>query len=57
MVDSLDTMLLLGLKDEFHRAVTHVASLNFTMRAVSFLGPFFFEQLICRTLGFSCSLL
>lgn len=41
MVDSLDTMLLLGLNDEFQRAVSHVTSLNFTMRAVSSLGSRF----------------
>jgi len=48
MVDSLDTILLLGLNDEFQRAVFHVASLNFTMRAGSH-APFF--ETVIRYLG------
>ncbi|KAF8509918.1 glycoside hydrolase [Gautieria morchelliformis] len=48
MVDSLDTMLLLGLEDEFQRAVSHVATLNFTMRAGNH-APFF--ETVIRYLG------
>ena len=35
MVDSLDTMLLLGFKDDFRRAVAKVESLDFSMPRVS----------------------
>lgn len=34
MVDSLDTMFLLGLQDEFKHAVSQVTTLNFSMRDV-----------------------
>lgn len=55
MVDSLDTMLLLGLEEEFQRAVSHVASLNFTMSAVS-KGDIVSEQLVTGNSGESRSL-
>jgi hypothetical protein len=45
-VDSLDTMLLMGLHDEFDRAVKHITTLNF--KADRYIG--FFEPVI-RYLG------
>jgi hypothetical protein len=42
MVDSLDTMLLLDLEDEFQRAVSQVASINFTMPIVGDSNLFWF---------------
>lgn len=56
MVDSLDTMLLLGLEDEFQRAVSHIASMNFTMPEVSLLD-LVRGQLMTRNLGSTCPLL
>ena len=38
LVDSLDTMWIMGLREEFDRALGHVAGMNFTIRSVS-SGP------------------
>ena len=35
MVDSLDTMLLMGLFDEFHQAIPILANMTFALNEVS----------------------
>ncbi|KAF8582069.1 glycoside hydrolase family 47 protein [Ramaria rubella] len=48
MVDSLDTMLLLGLEDDFKRAVSSLETLDFSMSQYS-VAPFF--ETVIRYLG------
>jgi len=46
MVDALDTMLVMGLHDEFDRAIQHISTVNFTMDEVpSDDSPFIFARL------------
>ncbi|GJJ12008.1 hypothetical protein Clacol_006246 [Clathrus columnatus] len=48
MVDSLDTMWLLGLKDLFHQSLTNVEKIDFAMRPSEY-APFF--ETVIRYLG------
>ena len=51
MVDSLDTMLLMGLFDEFHQSIPILANMTFALNEVSILHDFRLLRFMHEHLG------